>query len=126
MGDSEYNSDDYRSPKISIGAIIKNPEILRLVPDKLKTKLIYKNAVKKIAFCNKICSWSVCVTQQICDKAADNYPHVLKFALYSSETQTMCDKAAIKFVPKCYKTQEMYGKTVNRCFLYLYFCSWLV
>ena len=52
------------------------------------------------------------MTQQICDKAADNYPHVLKFALDSSETQTMCDKAAIKFVPKCYKTQEMYDRVV--------------
>ena len=56
MGDSEYNSDGYRSPKISIGATIKSPEILKLVPDKLKTKLIYKIAVKKITFCNKICS----------------------------------------------------------------------
>ena len=132
MGDSEYNSDGYRSPKISIGATIKSPEILKLVPDKLKTKLIYKIAVKKITFCNKICSWAVRVTQQIYDKAAENYPHALKFALDFYGTQTMCDKAVktynstIKFVPKCYKTQEMYGKAVNRCFLYLHFYSWLV
>ena len=37
----------------------------------------------------------------------------------------MCDKdvsiypSTIKFVPECYKTQEMCDKAVNRCFLYL-------
>ena len=35
----------------------------------------------------------------MCDKAVDNYPHVLRF------------------VPDCYKTQEMCDKAVNRCFL---------
>ena len=37
MVDSEYSTDNYKSSKISIGVIIKNPETLRLVPNHLKT-----------------------------------------------------------------------------------------
>ena len=39
MVDSEYSTDNYKSLKISIGAIMKNPEMLRLVPDHLQTKV---------------------------------------------------------------------------------------
>ena len=38
MVDSEYSTDNYKSSKISIGAIMKNPEMLRLVPDHLQAK----------------------------------------------------------------------------------------
>ena len=38
MVDSEYSTGNYSSSKISIRAIIKTPEMLRLVPDCLKTK----------------------------------------------------------------------------------------
>ena len=40
-------------------------------------------------------------------------------------TQKMCEKAVgtysctIKFFPECHKTQKMFNKAVNRCFLYL-------
>ena len=36
--------------KISIGAKMKNPEILRIVPDHLKTKKMCKHKVKKLLF----------------------------------------------------------------------------
>ena len=36
--------------KISTEAILKNPEILRLVPDYFKTKKMCKHAVKKLSF----------------------------------------------------------------------------
>ena len=39
MVDSEYSTGNYKSSKISIGAIMKNPEMLRLVPDHLQTKV---------------------------------------------------------------------------------------
>ena len=39
MVDSEYSTDNYKSSKISIGAIMKNPEMLRLVPDHFQTKV---------------------------------------------------------------------------------------
>ena len=44
MVDSEYSPSNYKSLKISIGAIIKDLEIPRFVPDYLKTKKMCKNA----------------------------------------------------------------------------------
>ena len=35
---------------------MKNPEMLKFVPDHLKTEKMGKHAVKKINFSNKICS----------------------------------------------------------------------
>ena len=35
------------SPKINIGTIMRNPEMLKLVLDHLKTKKMCKHAVKK-------------------------------------------------------------------------------
>ena len=61
----------------------------------------------------------------MCDKAVDYYPHALKFVPDCYKIQNMCDKAVntypstIQFVPECYKIQEMYDKAVNRYFLYL-------
>ena len=45
MVDSKHSSDNYKTSKVSIGAIIKDPEMLRFVPDHFKTKKICKNAV---------------------------------------------------------------------------------
>ena len=46
MTDSEYSVNIYKSVKISIGTIVKNPEMLKFVVDYLKTKKMCKNAVK--------------------------------------------------------------------------------
>ena len=48
MADSEYSPDNDKSLKISIGAIIKNQEMLRVFVDHLKTKKMCKHAAKKI------------------------------------------------------------------------------
>ena len=50
MVDSEYSSENNNPLKISIGAIIKNLETLRFVPDHVKTKKMSKHAVKKLFF----------------------------------------------------------------------------
>ena len=50
MVNSEYSTDNCKSLKISIGAIIKHPEMLRFVPDCHKTKNMCKNDVKKLPF----------------------------------------------------------------------------
>ena len=42
MVDSKYITDDYKSPKISVGAIMKNPKMFKFVPDQFKT--IYVNS----------------------------------------------------------------------------------
>ena len=54
MIDSENRMDVYKSIKISIGTVIKNPEMIKFVPDHLNTKKICKTAVKKISFRNQI------------------------------------------------------------------------
>ena len=38
MVDSEYSTDIYKSVKISIGTEMKNSEMLKFVPDHLKTE----------------------------------------------------------------------------------------
>ena len=68
----------------SIGSIIKTPEMLRFIPDHLKTKTICKHAFKKLLF----------VIRHIPD------PY---------KTQEMCDETILKnggilrSVPDCYK-----------------------
>ena len=49
MVDSEYSTDNSKSSKISIEAIMKNPEILRLVPNHLKTEKMGKLVLKKLS-----------------------------------------------------------------------------
>ena len=50
MVDSENSQENYKTIKISIGAIIKKPEMLKFGSDHLKTKFICKNALKKLPF----------------------------------------------------------------------------
>ena len=45
MIDSDYSTDIYKSVKISIGTVM-----VKVVPDHLKTKKMYKHAVKKLLF----------------------------------------------------------------------------
>ena len=47
MFDSECSMDIYKSVKISIGTVMKYQEMLKFVPDNLKTKNMFKHAVKK-------------------------------------------------------------------------------
>ena len=48
MVNSEYSMGIYKSAKISIGTVIRNPEMLKFVPDHLKIKKMCKNKVKKL------------------------------------------------------------------------------
>ena len=50
MVDSEYSAGNYKSSNISIRAKMKNSEMLKFVPDHLKTKKMCKYAVKKLSF----------------------------------------------------------------------------
>ena len=42
MADSEYSMDIYKSININIGTVMKNPEMLKFLPDHLKTKKMCK------------------------------------------------------------------------------------
>ena len=107
--------------------------MLRFLPDPLKTKKMCKHATKKLPFRIKyvgdqyqtngmlgfIPDW---YKNQMCDRAADNYAHALRFVPKYSKTLTMCDKvvdtspSGIQFVPECYKAQKIFDKTVDTCF----------
>ena len=66
--------------KLSIGTIIKNPEIIRFVPDHLKTKKMFKHTVKKFPFVIRDVS-DLCKTQRMYDKAIIEYGGTSKFVL---------------------------------------------
>ena len=78
--------DIYKSVNINIGTVMKNPEMLKLVPDHLKFKKMCKHAVKKL-------------------------PYLLRYVPEKYETQQMCDKAILEnggtfnSVPDCCKNQ---------------------
>ena len=48
MVDNDYSTEDCKSQKIIIGAIMKNSEMLMFVADHLKTEKMYKHAVTKL------------------------------------------------------------------------------
>ena len=68
MVDSEDSTEDYKFPKINIGAIMRKPEMLKFVPDLRKTRKMCKHAVKKLPFIIRYVP-DQCKTQQMCDKA---------------------------------------------------------
>ena len=60
--------DIYRSLIINIVTVIKNPEILKLVPDHLETKQVCKYPVEKLPYLLRyVYDW--CKTYQMCNKA---------------------------------------------------------
>ena len=72
MVDSEYSTDIYyKSLNISIGTVMRNPEMLKFVPDHLKTRKICKHGVKRL-------------------------PFLLRYALDQYKTQEMCDKTILQ------------------------------
>ena len=57
MVNSKNDPGNYKTLKISLETIMKNPKVLRFVSDHLKAKKMRKNAVKKSPFA--ICSRSI-------------------------------------------------------------------
>ena len=50
MVDSEYSMGIYQSAIISIVTVMENPEMLKFVPDHLKSKQMCKHAIKKLPY----------------------------------------------------------------------------
>ena len=90
MVDNEYKTDNCKSSKISIGVIIKNPEMLKFVPDHLKTKKMCKHAVKKLPFAIR---YDIYKTQQMYNKSILEIGGMLESVRDRYKTQEMCDKA---------------------------------
>ena len=84
MVDNRSNYGNYKILKISIAEIAKDIEMLRFVPDYLKTEKMCKNGVKKFLF-------------------------VIKYVPDQFKTEETCDKVIIEnggilgFIPDCYK-----------------------
>ena len=118
MVGSEYSTEDCKPSKINIRAIIRNTEILKFVPDYLKTKKMCKHTVKKFPFLKRY-DLDRYKTQQICDTAFSENGGKLEPVLDCSKDQQLCDKSvdnyplALKFVPDCYITQNLCDKSVN-------------
>ena len=72
---------------------MKNPEILKLVPDHLKTKKMSKHAVKKLPYLwrydpDQSKSVPYCYkNHEMSNKAVENCPHALEFVLECYMTQ---------------------------------------
>ena len=117
--------DVYKSLNISIGTVMKNPEMLKFIPNHLKTKkcvrmqlqnyLIYKVTLK-LPYLYVPDQYK---SEQMCDKAILESGRTLKSVPDYCKNQDMCNKAldnyprALEFVPECYKGQKMCDKVVN-------------
>ena len=123
MVDSECSTDDCKSPEISIGAIMKNPEMLKFVTDHLKTK--------------KIPDWYK--TQEMCHIIIYKDPFMLIYCPNIYKTQRMCDEtvddclAALKVISDWFVTWKMPEKfhqgikfLVNNRFVYTSFMQCLL
>ena len=61
------NIDTYKLFNINIGTVMKNPEMLKFIPDHLKTEQISNYAVKKLPFTIRYVPETT--TKKLCDRA---------------------------------------------------------
>ena len=120
----KFVSDHLKTKKMSKHVVKKLPYLWRYLPDQYATQRIGDKAIlengrtlKSVPDCYK--------NQEMRNKAVDNYPHGLKFALerewskVSKSEKKMCHEAVntypsvIQFIPECFMTQEMFDKAVN-------------
>ena len=91
MVDSEYSPENYKLSKVGIEAIIKNTEMLRFNFDHLMTKILCKNAVKKLSFVIRYVTDRY-KNQEMCDKVILENSRTLKFVLDCCKNQKACNK----------------------------------
>ena len=77
MVDSEHSTNICNSIIINIGAVMRNPEMLKSVPDRLKTKKMRKHAVKKLPYLIRYIPDQY-KTQEMCNKVILEYGRTLK------------------------------------------------
>ena len=111
--------DIYKSLNINIRTVMRNPEILKFIPNHLKIKIMCKHAVKKLSYLVRNLSGQY-NTQQMVEKAILEYSGTLNSIPDCYKNHEICNKAVdiypytLEFIPKCYKTKEMIDKAVNR------------
>ena len=89
MIDSEYSTNIFKSLNISIRTVMRNPEILKFVPDHLKTKKLCRHAVKKLPYLLRYVPDQY-RTQKMCDKAILENRGALKSVLYYYQEMCNC------------------------------------
>ena len=105
-------TDVCKSLYISIGKVMKNPEIIKFIPDHLKTKRMCKHAVKKLPYLLRYVPDQY-KTRQICEKAILENGGILKCVPGCYKNHGMCNKGVdnylhvLEFVPEYYKAQKM-------------------
>ena len=82
----------FKSLDNSIGTILKNPEMIKFVPDNLKTRKMCKYAVEKLPYIIRYVP-DQCKTQQMCDKTILENGGILKSVLECYKNQDMCNRA---------------------------------
>ena len=129
--------------KTSIATIIKDSEMLKLVPDHLTTRKICKHATKKSPFVKKNVPQRLCDkvilenggtimfipdcynNQSMCDNVVDNYAHVPGYVSDCYEIPKTCNKAdssypsAMQFVPDQFDIKKHVIKLLILVHLYL-------
>ena len=103
--------DIYKFINISIGTVMKNAEMLKFVPDHLKTKKICKHAVKKLPYLLRYVPDQY-KAQQLCDTAT--LKMMKHYSLFLTATkikkcvikQLIITLHELEFVPECYKTPK--------------------
>ena len=97
------NIDTYQSFNINIGTVMKNPEMLKFIPDHLKTEQISNYAFKKLPFIIRYVPETK--TKKLCDRAIRENGWMLESVSDQYKTQQMCNNAvdnyayALEFVP---------------------------
>ena len=81
--------------KINVGSEIKNPEILKLVPNYFKTKKICKYAVKRLSFVIRYVADQY-KTQKMCGKAVLENSRTSEYVTGQYKTQEICDRLVSK------------------------------
>ena len=104
MVDSKSSANNYESSKMSIGTIIKNPKMLKLVFDHIKTKSMCKHAATKLRLIIGYVPGQY-KSQQMCDNVILENGVTIKFVPDTYKNQKICYNAADN-----YKTQEMLMK----------------
>ena len=64
MVDSDYSMNIYKSVKISIGIVMKNPEMLKFLHYHLKTKKMCQHEVKKLRYLSRLKLLILIILQQ--------------------------------------------------------------
>ena len=127
MLDSEYRPDNYKSSKISIGATIKNPKMVRLVSDHRKTKKMCKHALKKLLFVKRDVPDRY-KTQQMSYNVILEHDRMLKFVpdCYKNKKSVIKQLIILCIIifPHCFKIQKCLMKLSTLTFLqYIFFLN---